>query len=118
MTMKEYVLLFHMDILTKEVQPTKEQMEVYMQQWMQWINDIDEKGQLALGGNYLNYNGKVVRANNVVTDEPYVSNKESVAGYIIIHAKDMDNALVIAQKCPILKGEGTSVEVREIAKPG
>lgn len=116
--MKEYVLLFRMDILTKEAQPTKEQMEVYMQQWMQWISDIEKKGQLAHGGNHLNYSGKVIRANNVVTDEPYVSNKESVAGYIMIHAKDMDNALLIAKKCPILNGEGTSVEVRETAKPG
>ena len=116
--MKEYVLLFRMDILTKEAQPTKEQMKGFMQQWMQWINDIDEKGQLANGGNHFQASGKVVRPNNVITNEPYVANKESIAGYIVILAKNMDNALLIAKKCPILNGEGTSVEVRETATPG
>jgi hypothetical protein len=49
---------------------------------------------------------------------PYVLNKESIAGYIIILAKDMEDATSIAKKCPILQGEGTSVEVRETANPG
>jgi hypothetical protein len=61
--------------------------------------------------------GKVLRANNVIVTEPYISDKESVAGYIIILAKDIDDAIRIAQKCPILHGEGTSVEIRETATP-
>ena len=35
------------------------------------------------------------------------------AFYIIIKAKDLDDAVSIAKDCPILQGEGTSVEVRE-----
>lgn len=115
--MKEFVLIFRMDILTKEIQPSPEQMELYMTQWMEWINDISAQNQLADGGNHLSYSGKVLRPNNVMTDEPYSVNKESVAGYIIILAKDIDDAVRIAKKCPILQGEGTSVEVRETATP-
>jgi hypothetical protein len=44
-----------------------------------------------------------------------VVNNESVAGYILIFAKDMDEAVHIAKACPILLGEGTSVEVRKVA---
>jgi hypothetical protein len=115
--MKEFLLIFRMDITTKEAQPSPEQMELYMTQWMEWINDISTHQQLADGGNHLSPVGKVLRSNNVITNEPYTSNKESVAGYIIILVKDIDDAVRIAKKCPILQGEGTSVEVRETATP-
>lgn len=113
--MKEYALIFRMDILTKESQPTPDQMKEYMQQWMKWINGISSTGQLVNGGNHFKYSGKVIRPKNKVSNEPYVANKESIAGYILIQAKDMKGAEAIAKKCPILNGEGTSVEIRETA---
>jgi hypothetical protein len=115
--MKEYALIFRMDILTREVQPTPEQMKEYMQQWMKWINGISARGQLLAGGNHFKYSGKVIRPKNKISDKPYVSNKESIAGYILVAAKNMSAAMAIAKKCPILNGEGTSVEVRETATP-
>ena len=114
--MKEYVLFFRMDILTKESQPTPAQMETYMKDWMKWIEGIEAKGQLADGGNHFSYTeAKVLRSKNEKTDGPYVANKESIAGYIIVMAKDLNGAVSIAEKCPILQGEGTSVEVRAVA---
>jgi hypothetical protein len=115
--MKEFVLIFRMDIISKDAQPTEEQMIVYMEQWMNWIDNISKKGQLAEGGNHLSADGKVLRPNNMMSDGPYAVNNESVAGYIIILAKDINDAILIAKKCPILQGEGTSVEVRETATP-
>jgi hypothetical protein len=115
--MIEYVLIFRMDITTKEAQPSQEQMKLYMTHWMEWINDISATGQLADGGNHLSRSGKVLKPKNVMFDEPYTVNKESVAGYIIVLAKDIDAAVLIARKCPILQGVGTSVEVRETAAP-
>lgn len=41
--MKTFALLFRMDIVNKEAQPLEEQMNVYLQQWIQWINYIDDK---------------------------------------------------------------------------
>ena len=115
--MKEFVLIFRMDITTEEIQPSPEQMKLYMTQWMEWINDISAQNKLADGGNHLSRSGKVLRPKNVMIDEPYTANRESVAGYIIILAEDIDDAVQIAEKCPILQGEGTSVEVRETATP-
>jgi hypothetical protein len=115
--MKEFIFLFRMDIISMEAQPTSEQMEEYMRQWMKWINEISETGQLAKGGNHLSRSGRLLRPKNVISDGPYAANKESVAGYIIILAKDMDDAVRIAGRCPILQGEGTSVEVREVEMP-
>lgn len=115
--MKEFVLIFRMDITTKEAQPSPEQMELYMNQWMEWIHAIAEANQLADGGNHFLPTGKVLRPGNSITDGPYTVQRESVAGYIIILVKDLKEATGIAKRCPILQGEGTSVEIRETATP-
>ena len=115
--MKEFVLIFRMDITKEEIQTSPEQMEHYMSQWMEWISDIEAQNRLAEGGNHLSRIGKVLKPNKVIVDEPYTMNKESVAGYIIILAEDIDRAILIAERCPILQGEGTSVEIRETATP-
>jgi hypothetical protein len=111
----EFVLIFRMDITTKEAQPTLEQMEIYIKQWGEWINDIAAQNKLADGGNHLSTEGRVIKTNNVITDGPYTEKKESIAGYIIIKATSFDEAVNIAKGCPILQGEGTSVEVRKAA---
>lgn len=117
--MKQYVLIFRLDISTPDQQPDKEQMEVFMKQWTDWLNWISEKAQLAAGGNHLSYSGKVIKPGNVVLDTPYTTDLESVAGYIVIKAKNMDDATRIAEKCPILNGsDRNSVEIRETATPG
>lgn len=116
--MKEFVLLFRMDITTKNAQPTKKQMETYMQQWMSWINDIADNNRLADGGNHFSRQGRVLKPNNEVIETPYIANNNSIAGYIIILAKNLNEATKIAKKCPILNGQNTSVEIRETAIPG
>lgn len=116
--MKEYVLIFRMDITTPEAQPSAEMMQEYMEQWTTWIHDIDAKKQLAEGGNHFSpFTARVLRPNNVITEGPYTKDKESVAGYLIVLAENIENAVLIAKKCPILNGEGTSVEVREAETP-
>ena len=113
--MNEYLLLFRMDITSPEAQPSPEQMDLYMMQWERWINSIADQNKLAEGGNHLSAEGKVLSSGNKINSGPYTVNKESVAGYIIILASNLDEAVSIAQDCPILLGEGTSVEVRRIA---
>lgn len=116
--MKEFALIFRMDILTPGAQPSPQQMEIYMQDWMNWINNISQQGQLATGGNHFSpVNAAVLRSNQQTTPGPYASNKESIAGYILILANDLQGAIEIAEKCPILNGPGNSVEVREVATP-
>lgn len=115
--MKEFVLLFRMDITSPEAQPDPEQMKIYMADWMQWINGIAAKHRLAEGGNHFSPTGVVLRPNNVMEEMPYTADKQSVAGYLVVLAKDMNDALLLAKECPILNGENTSVEVRETASP-
>jgi len=115
--MKEFVLLFRMDITSPEAQPSPRQMELDMVDWMEWIDYITDKGQLAEGGNHLAFSGKVIRPFNTILNEPYTVKNESLTGYIIILAKDIDDAVHIAKKCPTLQNEGTSVEIRETVTP-
>lgn len=116
--MKEYVLIFRMDI-SPASQPGPELMKVRMDAWMEWINGIAAKNQLAAGGNHLSVtNARLIRSPAVITEGPYTINHESVAGYILIRARGIANATAIARDCPILQGEGTSVEIRETELPG
>ena len=107
-----------MNITSKEAQPTQEQMKTYMEQWMRWMGDIENKGRLAEGGNHLSRQGRVLRPNNEVIDTPHIADNNSVAGYILVLAENMDEATKIAKECPILTGQNTSVEIRETAVPG
>lgn len=116
--MKEFVLLFRMDIINVEAQPTPKQMENYMQLWMNWINEIADNDQLADGGNHFSRQGRVLKPNNEVVEAPYIADNNSIAGYIIVLAKNLEEATKIAMKCPILCGQNTSVEIRETATPG
>lgn len=112
--MREFLLVFRMDITTPEAQPTPAQMEVYMKQWNDWTSGIAKQDRLA-GGNHLSVEGRVIKPNNEIEYSPYIENKESIAGYIIIRTNSFEEAVHVAKACPILLGEGTSVEVREIA---
>jgi hypothetical protein len=114
--MQEFILFFRMDIITKEGQPSPKQMKIYMQQWNEWVGGIAAQKKLS-GGNHLSTKGKVLKPGKVVTAGPYTAHKESVAGYILIKAKDFNKAVSIAKRCPILQGKGTSVEVRKIDVP-
>jgi hypothetical protein len=111
--MDEFVILMRLDILTKEGQPSPEQLQEYMKQYQDWVSGIAAQNKF-LGGTGLSTEGKVIKPNHVITDGPYAEIKESIAGYIMIKAKDFDEAVRLAKDCPILQGEGNSVEVRKV----
>src|ERR1700675_489335 len=114
--MEEFVLLFRLDILTKEKQPSPELLQDYMKQYQDWIGGIAAQDKF-VGGKGLSTEGRVLKFNNVITDGPFAETKESISGYTIIRALDFDDAVKMASGCPILKGEGNSVEVRRVQNP-
>lgn len=112
--MDEYLLLMRLDIITKDAQPSPEQLQVYMKQYQDWVGGIAAQNKF-VGGTGLSTEGRVLKHNNVMTDGPYAETKESIAGFITIRAKDLDEATAFAKACPILNGAGNSVEVRKIS---
>jgi len=89
-----------------------EQMQQNMKKWMDWKDMLVKSGHVKQFGERLDASGKVVRGKSkAVTDGPYVEVKDSVQGFMIIEAGDLDQALELASGCPILDSDGT-VEIR------
>jgi hypothetical protein len=107
----DYLLLFRGMDWYQDLSP--EEMQKTMTEWMTWFNRLLAEGRCK-GGQSLGPEGKTVSGKiRNVTDGPYAEAKEAVAGYFLLHVKDMDEALEIAKECPTL-GFGTTVEVRPL----
>jgi hypothetical protein len=66
------------------------------------------------GAHPLTQEGKIVAGRTVVTDAPSAESKEAIAGYIIIQAESLQEAVEIAKAAPCLD-YGQTLEVRAIA---
>lgn len=111
--MEEYLILMRLDLITKEAQPSPEQLQGYMKKYQDWVGSIAAQNKF-VGGTGLSKEGKVIKSGNIITDGPFAEIKESIAGFITIKADSFDEAFNFAKACPILNGEGNSVEVRKI----
>ena len=114
--MKEFLLIFRRDFVTKENQPSPEHLQGMMKHWQDWMGSLGAQNKLANSGNRLASEGRVVKSNKVVTNGPYVEIKEAIGGYIIVKAQSVDEAAELAKGCPILSIDG-NVEVRELINP-
>lgn len=92
--------------------PSPEQMQSSIQQWIDWIGGIAAQGKLA-SANRLGFEGKTLKPNNVIADGPYAEVKEIVGGYIVVKATNLDEAMKLAEGCPI-HNSGGHVEVRNV----
>jgi hypothetical protein len=89
-----------------------EQMQQTMKKWMDWKDALEKNGHVKQLGERLDGTGKVVRGKaKAVTDGPFVEVKDSIQGYMLLEANDMEQAVKLATGCPILDGDGT-VEIR------
>ena len=116
--MTEFVLLFRATAEgQREAMGTPERAQRSLQTWLAWIHELEAKGQLRNRGIPLEMSGKVVRgAARAVTDGPYAEAKDLLLGFLVIEARDLDEAVEIAGGCPIAAGGG-SVEVRPAGRP-
>jgi len=112
--MEEFVLIMRHEDGHKVASP--EQIQIWMKQTMDWIGSISAQNKFS-GGTGLSFeDARVVRPHNVVTNGPFGEIKETIGGYIIVKANSVDEAVEFAKGCPVLQGEGNSMEVRKIAK--
>ena len=87
----------------------------HMQKWMQWMESLAQKG-IMVAGEPLQPTGKQVNGSKkIVTDGPFIEAKELVGGYLIVNAKDLDDAVEISKSCPIFDVDG-KLEVRPLQK--
>ena len=112
--MDEFILIFRHEDGTKVASP--EQIQVWMKQTMDWIGGITAKNKFVSGTGIPFTDARVVRHNKMVTNGPFGEIKETIGGFIIVKADSVEEAVEFAKGCPVLQGEGNTVEVRKIAK--
>ena len=113
--MEKFMLIFRGgDTHVHNANDSKEAME-YIQRWITWMQDLGQKGILTEGESLVRTGKQVNGTNKVVTDGPYIEAKEMVNGYLIVNAKDINDAVEISKGCPIFEENG-KVEVRPVQK--
>lgn len=112
--MDEYVLIMRHEDGNKVASP--EEIQKWMKQTMDWIGGIAAQNKFVSGTGLPFDNARVVHANKTVTNGPFGDIKETIGGFITIRAESVDEAVEFAKGCPVLQGEGNTMEVRRIAK--
>ncbi|MFI6452438.1 YciI family protein [Streptosporangium amethystogenes] len=54
---------------------------------------------------------RTIRKDGLVTDGPFLETKEVIAGFFVVEAKDLDQAVAVGRLLPIMDG---AVEVRPL----
>lgn len=112
--MKEFALIMRHEDGAKVASP--EQMQQWMKQTMDWIGGIAAQDKFISGTGLRFEDARVVKHGNVVTNGPFGDIKETIGGLIIVKADSIEEAVEFAKGCPVLQGEGNTMEVRKIAK--
>jgi len=108
----KYMLLIYSD----ENAWTESELESCYAESTQLTHELNEKGQF-LGASPLHSvaTASTVRVRDgkkLVTDGPFAETREQLGGYFLIDAKDLDEAIAIAERIPSAR-KGT-VEIRPI----
>jgi len=91
-----------------------QEMQQQMQKWGAWIQQLQKDGHFK-AGEPLETGGKVVQGKRkAVTDGPYAEAKDLVGGFLLIEARNLDEATELSRGCPGLDVDGSG-EVRPIA---
>lgn len=109
--MKEFMMIFRHPVLNEQP-PSPETLQEGMSEWQNWIGGIIAQVKF-VSTSQLGLEGKVLRPGNAQVEGPYNSLNEAMGGNLIVKALSLDEAVEMAQGCPILHMGGT-VEVRNI----
>jgi hypothetical protein len=87
------------------------------QKWVAWIKDLDSRGLIANLGQPLENTGQLIEGyGRDLRSTSFANLKDTINGFIILAAHDLDEAVEISRGCPIFE-EGGSVEVRPVLQP-
>lgn len=120
--MNQYLLSVYEVDGTVEGEPaTPEEMQAFLQRVLVLEEEMDRAGVLVFGGALHGPDAAtVVRRGDgldkVTTDGPFVESKEHIAGFYVINAEDLDDALAWAEK--VVAATGHPNEVRPFRATG
>lgn len=83
----------------------------YFNRWRSWIDNLVVKGKFETA-EPLESSGFLLKGTEMAAEQSEMT-PQSVSGYCIINAENWEEAVKIAQTCPVLS-EGGTCEIREI----
>ena len=110
--MDKFALLFRQADFDPKVLSASE-LASLSQRWHDWVGGIAAQGKLVNTGTRLASEGKVLRADGLITDGPFVEVKERLGSFLIVQAGNLADATTLAHGCPALE-VGGSVEIRPV----
>jgi hypothetical protein len=112
--MKEFMLLIrtegdHLNMLSPEEQ------QKHLEKVMAYMGGLMKSGKLK-SAQPLEMEGHIISGpKGKLKDGPYNESKEVIAGYFLVEAKDLNEAMEIAKANPVFEdGTGARIEVRPI----
>ena len=113
-----YLMLIYSEESKMNAERDRVGQEAYTGTWMAYMDDLGKSGKL-LGGEALQpvamattVRGKA-GGGTLSTDGPFVETKETLGGYFMVDAANLDDAIAWASKMPVFAVEG-GVEIRPI----
>ena len=116
--MKEYMFLYKGADPDWMKNASDEEKKATMEKWGEWMGNLQQQYKLSSGGSPLQFSGKRLTSDGVVTDIAAAELKEMVTGYSVVRAENYEDAIEIAKACPIFEYPGCSVDIREVPKMG
>lgn len=115
--MKDYLLIIRTEgSVWTDLSP--DQLQKHMEQGAAYIDKLVKEGKLK-SANPVDKGSRILTSvHGLITDGPYNESKEVIAGYFLIAAKDIDEALEIARANPIFKDIPTKIEVHPMMPIG
>ena len=113
-TKSEYLVLCRGIDWDKSISP--EEIRNALGQLYAWFERLTNEGKIK-GVRRLAEEGKILAGRKAVTDGPFPESKEAIAGYWVIQADSLEEAVEIAKGNPLLK-YGETLEVRPILPEG
>lgn len=109
----EYLLLIRGTHWSQGLSPSE--LQRAMGDFYRWVEGLEQRG-VHRGAQPLVEEGKLVSGvgGGLVTDGVFAESKEAIAGYFRLAVPSLEEAVRLAQACPIL-AHGAQIEVRPIA---
>ncbi len=91
----------------------KEEQKALLARYQEWVGQLKTK-QILHSGEPLSSSARLLRkVSGVIHEEPYTHSQQTLTGFFVIEAENLDEATKIARGCPALI-HGETVEVREV----
>jgi hypothetical protein len=110
--MEKFILIVRENL--KEIgQFTTEDRFARSPDMMPWINELIESGNYIMGAPFL-ISGSYVTQNETLNKGQFLEAAEGLSGFDIIFAENLEEAVAVAQACPMVKSGFAIREVRQL----